>query len=665
MSSFGARINEMIEPTAPAPEESNAASLAVGSHPHPAAPAGVWERLKQHKVAEWTLAYAAAAYTLLHVVEMVSEAMDWPHVIARLLTLVLALGVPLVITLAWYHGAKGLKRFSAAELTIITILLVIAGTALWALNRTGSKESHDNQAEIPKVPAAAESASLPESVVAAAPDRPPANSVAVMPFTNLTGDPTKEYVGDGLSEEIINELAQVVGLKVPARTSSFAYKGRNPDARQIGRDLGVANILQGSVRTEGKRIRVTAQLINAQDGLNVWVKTYEEDLTGIFKLQEELARSIAAVLKVNLAETGSPAGMLTHNLEAYQLYLQAGAAGASASVAGLAAATELARQAVAKDPSFARAHALLAGFRLANLASPGPVLTDALAEARHETTLALKLEPRQPTALNVLGQIETLEGHWVDAEKYYREALSVDPSDARNHFTYANFQLPAVGHLRQAIEEGRNAYRLAPALPVMSVLLGRSLAGAGQEAESVKYADQAVRLGLSDTTFLQQIYLGRDVRHGDLQDTAHQAALGFPVAMQTAGLEEALRDILRAFRDPSQRSGASKRLLKVVAATDESRLDLVTSSRVVVWYARAGDLDAAYAQADKTLDRLVRSGYPGYGSLSGIFWIQDTSAFRQDPRFGKFVSRLGMMSYWKQYGPPDDCDLKDDKLTCH
>src|SRR5438128_2465370 len=123
----------MTDPLAPAPEERNASPPAVAPGPQAPAPQGVWARLKQHKVAQWTLAYAAAAYTLLHVAEMVSEAMDWPHLIARVLTLVLVLGVPVVITLAWYHGARHAHRVSGPELTIITILLIIAGSVLWAL----------------------------------------------------------------------------------------------------------------------------------------------------------------------------------------------------------------------------------------------------------------------------------------------------------------------------------------------------------------------------------------------------------------------------------------------------------------------------------------------------------------------------------------------------
>jgi hypothetical protein len=156
----------------------------------------LWERLKQHKVMQWTLAYAAAAYTLLHIAEMLSEAQKWPHTIVRVFSLLLILGVPLVVTLAWYHGARGLQRVSGPELTIITILLLIAGSVLWVLSRGTNRET---AAQTPSVSNAATTAG---PAIASA----PRTAVAVLPFANLTGDATKDYLGDGMAEELINTL---------------------------------------------------------------------------------------------------------------------------------------------------------------------------------------------------------------------------------------------------------------------------------------------------------------------------------------------------------------------------------------------------------------------------------------------------------------------------
>ena len=167
------------------------------------------------------------------------------------------------------------------------LLVLVAGGAWWALaHRRGQPQ--------PQIPIAA-------AVL-------PSGSVAVVPFANLTGDPAKEYFGDGMAEEMINALGQVPGLKVPARTSSFAYKGRNLDVRQIGQDLGVSTILEGSVRSAGSRIRITAQLIDAHSGYQLWSQSYDRDSGDIFRLEDELAAAILNALQVNLNGIGAGHG---------------------------------------------------------------------------------------------------------------------------------------------------------------------------------------------------------------------------------------------------------------------------------------------------------------------------------------------------------------------
>ncbi len=173
-------------------------------------------------------------------------------------------------------------------------------------------------------------------------------------LVNLTGDPGKDYFGDGMAEEIINALGQVQGLKVSARISSFAYKGRNLDIRQIAQDLGVSTVLEGSVRSAGSRIRITAQLIDARSGYQVWSRSYDRDYGDIFKLQDDLAQAILKALQVNL-NGAAPASVAlappTQNIEAYDLYLQ-GESGMLVGDHGLARY----QRALALDPKFARAY---------------------------------------------------------------------------------------------------------------------------------------------------------------------------------------------------------------------------------------------------------------------------------------------------------------------
>ena len=270
----------------------------------------LWKRLKQRKVVQWSLAYAAAAYTLAHAVQIAVEAFDWPHIVVRVTILLLLLGAPLVIALAWYHGHKVQHRISSGELSIPTVLLLIAGTLLWGFARTPL--THEVAATAPPTP--------PKSAPGA-----PRTSIAILPFVNLTGDPSKEYLADGMAEEVINTLTGVPGFKVPARTSSFAYKGRNTDVRQIARDLGVGTVLEGSVRSAGDRLRITVQPIDAQDGLHIWSQNYDRRFTDIFMLQDELATAIVHAPQGTMnVDASAPVGQgpPTQDVEAYELYLQ-------------------------------------------------------------------------------------------------------------------------------------------------------------------------------------------------------------------------------------------------------------------------------------------------------------------------------------------------------
>src|ERR1017187_7042459 len=210
---------------------------------------GPWQRLKEHKVIQWTLVYAAAAYTLLHGAEMLSDAQEWPHVIVRVLSMALILGVPIVATLAWFHGHRAQHRVSGPEIVILTVLLFVAGSILWWLSRVHVEKVAVMVA--PSVPAVA--TVVPAS---AAPDK----SVAVLPFTDMSEKKDQEYFADGIAQEVLDRLTKVPGLKVVGRASSFQFKGKSADPASVGAALGVAYLLEGSVRRDAGRARVGAQL---------------------------------------------------------------------------------------------------------------------------------------------------------------------------------------------------------------------------------------------------------------------------------------------------------------------------------------------------------------------------------------------------------------------
>jgi adenylate cyclase len=292
------------------------------SHPpHSLSLSWLWDKIKRHKVAEWTLAYAAFSYAFLHGAELLSDAQEWPHVIVRVLSLVLILGVPIVATLAWFHGHRAQHRVSRIELFILVVLFSAAGVVLWFLSSTGHE--HDgSKVELANSVAAPK----PENPISAdTAFTPPAHSVAVLPFTNLSGDPQQEYFSDGVSEELINALAHIDALEVSARTSSFSFKGQNVDIGTIARKLNVAAILEGSIRRRsGNTVRVTAQLINTVNGFHMWSQDYNRDLKNILALQTEVATTVAQQMRIKLL--GDEAVKIeaggTHIPQAYDAFLR-------------------------------------------------------------------------------------------------------------------------------------------------------------------------------------------------------------------------------------------------------------------------------------------------------------------------------------------------------
>jgi adenylate cyclase len=292
---------------------------------------------------------------------------------------------------------------------------------------------------------------------------PSRDSIAVLPFANLTGDPGKEYFSDGMAEELIYALARVPGLHVPSRTSSFAYKGRNVDLRQIATDLRVGAVLEGSVRSAGERIRVTAQLIDADSGYHIWAQNYDRKFEDLFELQDELAREIVRAMRASLsgdAKSALAQAPPTHDLEAYHLLLQAVA---MFSTAQIERAYELVQRAVARDPQFARALAFRASLR-AQAFVVDLVLPGTMADAQLEIGAALALAPEDYASFAALGVLCAAQGRWVEAQDAFRNAVARDTTnDPLLLSQLATYVTQSVGRIEQSLNQLLEVHRLAPA----------------------------------------------------------------------------------------------------------------------------------------------------------------------------------------------------------
>ncbi len=285
------------------------------------------------------------------------------------------------------------------------------------------------------------------------------SSVAILPFVNMSADREQEYFCDGLTEELITRLSQIQELKVPARTSAFVFKDKRADIREVGQRLNVENVLEGSVRKSGSRIRISAQLINVADGYHLWSETYDRDVEDIFAVQEEIARSVAGTLQVTLLGTGGSAPD-TENSEAYNTFLMGGYFYRQQTRESLEKAICYYEQATKLDPRFARAWAGL-GAVYAFQAGAGYVPSkEGYARAKSAVKKALALDQDLAYALRVRGWIQmSCDWDWAAAEASYRRAMSVEPG--RGHVETAQLAV-AMGRFEVAVLLARRAVELDP-----------------------------------------------------------------------------------------------------------------------------------------------------------------------------------------------------------
>jgi TolB-like protein len=496
-------------------------------------------------------------------------------------------------------------------------------------------------------------------------DAPARSSIAVLPFANLTGDPAKEYFSDGMAEELIHTLGRVPGLKVPSRTSSFSYKRRDIDLRQIARDLEVDAVLEGSVRSAGERIRVTAQLVDARSGYHVWSQNYDRQFEDLFKLQDELASAIVQALRAHLhADLPSLAVQAppTKDLDAYELFLQAASLLSRAHAEDVYAAQRLAEQAIARDPEFARAHSTLGSTYLVMAffgLSSGPGGDLDKAEEAGRRALALNSDLLSARAL--LASVSSFRGDWIPARRAFESALALSASDPMVHQSYGTF-LSVVGHTREALQELGAARRLAPANGMYASLQAVVCSMLGLDADALRYAEQAVNLGTPRGSLAVQLaHMNAAFRRGDFAQAAVHMASALPAAVREAGGADTVRLIYAARADSSKRAAAIEALrdLQAHAPGMDSGIMVIY---MMDWYTTLGALDDAYAVAEAGSARLQRARSIG-GNWGGL-WRPEMRPFKQDPRFQGFAQRLGLMEYWNVYGPPDDCELRDGKLIC-
>ena len=419
------------------------------------------QELKRRNVFKVGAAYVVLTWLIAQVTDVFLESFGAPEWVIKTVLLLLVIGFPLALFFAWAFemtpdGIKKEKDVDRSQsittetgrkldFTIIAILLLALG--YFSFDKFVQNQARD--AEMAQITAEAKA----EAVQAAA--RPVEKSIAVLPFVNMSDDASNEYFSDGISEEILNSLAKIKQLKVAGRTSSFAFKGKSQDLRQIGEALGVEHILEGSVRKAGTRIRITAQLIQVDDGFHLWSETYDRELTDVFAIQDEIAAAILEQLKAQLiGEDATPVLATRTNTEAYELYLLAKQRMYQRTGPTIEAAAELLDRAIALDPDYAPAYAQRA------------ISTLLLSEGEGS-----------------YGDIPS-EQAAAQGKLYLDKALQLDPNLAEGWAGMGLYYLHDPTGTRQAIEVLTRALAINPGLINASNWLHNSLMQQGRPAEA-------------------------------------------------------------------------------------------------------------------------------------------------------------------------------------
>jgi eukaryotic-like serine/threonine-protein kinase len=321
--------------------------------------------------------------------------------------------------------------------------------------------------------------------------------LAVLPFVNLSSDPENEYFSDGMTEELINALTKVSGLRVTARTSAFAFKGKDVDVREIGQRLNVASVLEGSVRRAGNRLRITAQLVNTADGYYVWSETYDRGIADVFAVQDELSRAITASLKVRLTEADIQLDPPTENFDAYTLYLKGLYALNQRSVEGYREAIEFFQAALEKDPAYAlpqagigHAYAMLGFDWYGGLSS-----REAMPLAKASAMRALELDGNLAEAHTALAMIRMLfEWDWAGAEASFRRAIEINPGHAPAHHWYSLYLSTRKRH-PESLREIMKAREVDPLSIIINQNVGRAYHNARRYDEAIEQYQRTLGMG--------------------------------------------------------------------------------------------------------------------------------------------------------------------------
>ena len=592
------------------------------------------------------VAYLVASWLLLQIVDVLVPILDLPGWVGKLVFLVIVIGVIPVLIFSWAYEMtpEGLKPESevdhdqattlqtAKRLDRVTIILLLIVTGIIMIDRF-IPETVD-QPVIPSktLASGALMATAPAEVIGA--------SIAVLPFVNMSADPENEFFSDGIAEEILNVLASISDLKVAARTSAFSYKGTKTNIFRIAEELGVTHILEGSVRKSSNQVRVTAQLIKADDGFNVWSQTYDRELINIFAIQDEIAESIAAALKVSLRLESRPAGNLTgtNSIEAYEHYLKGISFWHERTLISLESARKEFEAAATLDPQFAKAWAGQALFWTVFNAYTNKTVADAHDRARTAARRALSLDPESVESMAVLGLVTKNPSV---AFEYFDRAIELNPSSANTYHWYS-VRLAGLGDPEASLAMARKSWNLDPRAPNNSLVLALRLSGLGYDREAEQITQELLRYAPEHLFGLREMLVLK-ILSGECASARQYGDKLAELLNKEVNSTQVYMDLCQQ-GNPAVRAAAVKTVLTwpLSAFYDPAEPNLSGGSSTITLLTELGELDAAWQLLEK------------YNTLAGIRTriTENGISLQCDPRVQKLAERLGESDTIK----PVSCD---------
>jgi serine/threonine-protein kinase len=564
------------------------------------------------------VAYAVVGWLLIQVATQVLPFLEIPNWAIRLVIFVTALGFPIALIIAWAFELtpEGIKRTEDADSEqqhsrggVWIAVVVIAATLSLGLFFLGR---YTAQTATPQLNGRAATVDSQKSI-------------AVLPLVNTSGDPSNEYFSDGLSEELIAVLAKIPELKVIGHSSSFFFKGKSSDSAAIGQKLGVANLIEGSVRKQGDRVRIIAELISAADGRSLWSETYDRQLKDVFAVQVEIAKAVAEQMKVRLLgeKTRSDAMPSNQNPAAHNAVLQSDFYFQQQTAESIQEAISFAQKAVRLDPNYAVAYAKLSqAWRQYGASFATDNAEKAYEEARVAAEKAASLAPDLVEVRKAIGWISMTPAlDFRAAEKEFRRALELSPGDAgaKNALSYS---VMAQGRLTEAEQTCREAILLDPLLTTLWYNLGRLAVAAGRYQD----AEESFRKGLEIQphaarfhTYLAALDILQKnptaaLQQAQLEPDAFWREYALTLVQQTQPDRSAADTSFRDFSSKYANNGAYQ--IAVIHALRKEPDEMFR------W------LDNAYATHDSGLTQLVITPF--------VF------EYRDDPRFVALCQKLGV-----------------------